>query len=278
MANKYYTYFNEVHPPRLPNHSWPGSAPLGRATLGEDGLPLVSGTSHSTHTGNIMDHLRGNLFDTAGQTRFEGLEITIETRTASGGGEEWSGYFEPPTASGLISGEVFRLVLEDGRAGTSRSRAWRQWGTAAPGSSSEPPIRSGGRPLDPAGPPWQHGDALELLRHQGANSIPRGQLGGPDPRLATDREPGLAQLVGDGAERGRGLPPGQGPVRPPPPQELAPGPTLTQTRPCGPRPPAPGPPDASARLGPAPAAPPPGRCAPGPRPCRDGRRGPHPGG
>jgi hypothetical protein len=63
-----------------------------------------------------MDHLRGNLFDTEGQTRFEGLEITIETRTASGGGEEWSGYFEPPTASGLISGEVFRLVLEDGRA------------------------------------------------------------------------------------------------------------------------------------------------------------------
>ncbi|MBV8229626.1 MAG: hypothetical protein JO329_06545 [Planctomycetaceae bacterium] len=63
-----------------------------------------------------MDYLRGNLFDTEGQTRFEGLEIIIETRTAPGGGEEWSGYFEPPTASGLISGKVFRLVLEDGRA------------------------------------------------------------------------------------------------------------------------------------------------------------------
>ena len=30
-----------------------------------------------------MDHLRGNLLDNEGQTRFEGLEITIETRTAS---------------------------------------------------------------------------------------------------------------------------------------------------------------------------------------------------
>ncbi len=264
-------------PPRLPNHSWPGSAPLGRATLGEDGLPLVSGTSHSTHKGNIMDHLRGNLFDIEGQTRFEGLEITIETRTASGGGEEWSGYFEPPTASGLISGKVFRLVLEDGRAGTSRSRAWRQWATAAPGSSSEPPIRSGGRPWIRPGRPGSTGTI----------SNTSGTRGEQHPTRA-DRRPRPSPCDRSGARtrptcwgRSRARPraaPWPGSLRPPPPHELAPGPTLTQTRPCGPRPPAPGPPDASARLGPAPAAPPPGRCAPGPRPCRDGRREPHPGG
>jgi hypothetical protein len=63
-----------------------------------------------------MDQLRGKLLDSQGQARFEGLEIFIESRATPDGGQEWSGYFEPPTASGLIAGEAFRLVFDDGRA------------------------------------------------------------------------------------------------------------------------------------------------------------------
>jgi hypothetical protein len=63
-----------------------------------------------------MDPFRGKLLDPQGRTRFEDLDISIVARTAPGGVEEWTGYFEPPPASSLIAGGTFRLVLEDGRA------------------------------------------------------------------------------------------------------------------------------------------------------------------
>jgi hypothetical protein len=64
-----------------------------------------------------MDHVHGRLIDPQGRTSFEGLDVYLDTRPAAGGGEAWSGYFDPPTASGLLSGTALRLVLEDGRAG-----------------------------------------------------------------------------------------------------------------------------------------------------------------
>lgn len=60
-----------------------------------------------------MDHVHGRLIDLQGGIRFEGLAA----RPAAGGGEAWSGYFDPPTASGLLSGTALRLLLKDGRAG-----------------------------------------------------------------------------------------------------------------------------------------------------------------
>ena len=72
-----------------------------------------------------MECFRSILLDPEGQARFESLDVCLETRTAPDGTEFWSGYFEPPTVSGVISGGVFRLVLDDGRARTSRSSTWR---------------------------------------------------------------------------------------------------------------------------------------------------------
>jgi len=63
-----------------------------------------------------MDHLRGKLLDTQGHTRFEHLDVSLEPLVTPEGGATWSGCFEPPTASALVSGETFRLVLDDGRA------------------------------------------------------------------------------------------------------------------------------------------------------------------
>ena len=63
-----------------------------------------------------MDQSRGMLLDTEGRTRFEGIDVCFEFRPTPGDAEAWSGYFELPTASGVIAGETFRLVLEDGRA------------------------------------------------------------------------------------------------------------------------------------------------------------------
>lgn len=64
-----------------------------------------------------MDHVQGRLLDPRGRTRFEGLDVYLDARPTPGGGEAWSGYFDPPTASGLLSGTALRLVLEDGCAG-----------------------------------------------------------------------------------------------------------------------------------------------------------------
>ena len=62
-----------------------------------------------------MDQSRGMILDTEGRTRFEGIDVCFESRPTPGDTEAWSGYFELPTASGMIAGETFRLVLEDGR-------------------------------------------------------------------------------------------------------------------------------------------------------------------
>jgi hypothetical protein len=62
-----------------------------------------------------MDLIQGTLLDPKGQALFEALTVSLETRTLDDA-EFWSGYFEPPNASSVISGETFRLVLEDGRA------------------------------------------------------------------------------------------------------------------------------------------------------------------
>jgi hypothetical protein len=63
-----------------------------------------------------MECFQGRLLDAEGQVWFESVNVCLETRTAPDGSEGWSGYFEAPTVSGVISGEVFRLVLDNGRA------------------------------------------------------------------------------------------------------------------------------------------------------------------
>ena len=63
-----------------------------------------------------MDQSRGMLLDPEGRTRYERIDVCFESRPTAGDAEAWSGYFELPTASGVIAGETFRLVLEDGRA------------------------------------------------------------------------------------------------------------------------------------------------------------------
>ena len=45
----------------------------------------------------------------------EGLNISLETHSLPDGPEVWTGYFEPSSVSSVISGEIFRLRLEDGR-------------------------------------------------------------------------------------------------------------------------------------------------------------------
>jgi hypothetical protein len=62
-----------------------------------------------------MDLIQGTLLDRQGQALFEALNVSLETHTLDDT-EFWSGYFEPPSASSVISGETFRLVLDDGRA------------------------------------------------------------------------------------------------------------------------------------------------------------------
>ena len=62
-----------------------------------------------------MDLIQGTLLDRQGQALFEALNVSLETH-ALDDTEFWSGYFEPPSASSVISGKTFRLVLDDGRA------------------------------------------------------------------------------------------------------------------------------------------------------------------
>jgi hypothetical protein len=61
-----------------------------------------------------MEHIQGTLLDPQGQALFEVL-VSLETHTLDDT-EFWTGYFEPPSASSVISGGTFRLVLDDGRA------------------------------------------------------------------------------------------------------------------------------------------------------------------
>lgn len=64
-----------------------------------------------------MTRIHGTLLDPQGQTRFEDLDVYVASHDLPGGGGGWVGYFDPPDASGLITGETFRLILDDGRAG-----------------------------------------------------------------------------------------------------------------------------------------------------------------
>jgi len=62
-----------------------------------------------------MNLFPGTLLDPQGRTLLEGLNVSLEIHSAPDGTEVWSGCFEPPSVSGVISGKTFRLVLEDGR-------------------------------------------------------------------------------------------------------------------------------------------------------------------
>jgi hypothetical protein len=90
-----------------------------------------------------MIHTQGTLLDPRGQIRFENLDIYIATGGLPGGGGAWVGYFDPPTASGLITGETFGLILEDGRRGDILIQGVRSKGEHAPRIlfSAERPLR-----------------------------------------------------------------------------------------------------------------------------------------
>ena len=62
-----------------------------------------------------MESFHGTLLSLEGQTLFDHIGIHFQSHTTPDGSEVWSGYFELPTARGVITGERFRLVLEDGR-------------------------------------------------------------------------------------------------------------------------------------------------------------------
>jgi hypothetical protein len=64
-----------------------------------------------------MIQIHGTLLDPQGRTRLEDLDIYVAAQALPDGGGGWVGYFDPPSASGLITGETFRLILDDGRAG-----------------------------------------------------------------------------------------------------------------------------------------------------------------
>jgi hypothetical protein len=63
-----------------------------------------------------MDQSRGMLLDPEGRTRFERIDVCFVSRPTPQDAEAVAGYFELPNARGVIAGETFRLVLEDGRA------------------------------------------------------------------------------------------------------------------------------------------------------------------
>jgi hypothetical protein len=90
-----------------------------------------------------MIRTQGTLLDPRGQTRFEKLDIYIATGGLPGGGGAWVGYFDPPTASGLVTGETFHLILEDGRTGEILIQGVRSKGKQSPRIlfSAETPLR-----------------------------------------------------------------------------------------------------------------------------------------
>ena len=88
-----------------------------------------------------MDQSRGMHLDTEGRTRFEGIDVCFTSRTTPGDAEAWSGYSSPPTASGVIAGETFRLVLEDGRAQDILIEMIRRSIDTPPRCFSRPPAR-----------------------------------------------------------------------------------------------------------------------------------------
>jgi hypothetical protein len=62
-----------------------------------------------------MDHIQGTLLDTLGQPVLESIDVSLEIHRLDQA-EFWTGCFEPLSVRGIISGETFRLVLDDGRA------------------------------------------------------------------------------------------------------------------------------------------------------------------
>jgi hypothetical protein len=68
-----------------------------------------------------MECFQSMLLDPEGQVRFESVNVCLETRTALDGTEVWSGYFEPPTVSGVISGGYSAWCWTTGALRTSRS-------------------------------------------------------------------------------------------------------------------------------------------------------------
>jgi hypothetical protein len=90
-----------------------------------------------------MIQIHGTLVDPQGQARFEDLDVFIAAQAMPGGGGGWVGYFDPPSASGLITGETFRLVLDDGRTGDILIQGVRARGRCAARVvfSAETPLR-----------------------------------------------------------------------------------------------------------------------------------------
>ena len=90
-----------------------------------------------------MFHIHGMLLDPHGHTCIEDLDVYIASQGLPGGGAGWVGYFDPPTASGLITGESFRLILADGRSGDILIQGVRDRGRHTPRVlfSAESPLR-----------------------------------------------------------------------------------------------------------------------------------------
>ena len=89
---------------------------------------LVSRTLAPKKEGHHRVLIQGTLLDPQGPSPLRGgINVSLESRTLDDT-EFWSGFFEPPSTSGVISGETFRLVLDDGRSqDILRSSQWKQF-------------------------------------------------------------------------------------------------------------------------------------------------------
>ena len=109
----------------------------------------------------------------------------------------------PPRTEARLS--TRRRLFQAAVTPRKRTRAgWRPnswYSSVDPGPSSATKAVASVRPR-------QHGDDLQLLGHQGPHEVNRGEVGGPDQHLASDRMPGLAR-PGDRPDRGRRLPTAQ---------------------------------------------------------------------
>jgi len=90
-----------------------------------------------------MNRIHGTILDPQGQTRFDHLDVSIASHDLPAGRGGWVGYFDPPDASGLITGGRFRLILDDGRSGDILIQGVRAKGHHVPRVlfSAESPLR-----------------------------------------------------------------------------------------------------------------------------------------